>query len=240
MVARSLNFRPSSSNLHEEDAMPITQIDLEDPQIIRFLTSLVDRRIGESAATTQVVDRRIVGASRQLYEGLTRKIKAVEDKVDQVEKKTVQNRLAVVASKGTLDMAYPPLLLATTARSMGIDAAVFFTLYGMQILKKRARLKVAPLANPAMPMPVPNIVGAMPGMTAMASAMMSGMFKKQSVPPIKELLSMARESGVKLIACQMTMDVLGMKQKDLIEGIEFGGLATFIEYSMGSTVNLFV
>jgi peroxiredoxin family protein len=137
-------------------------------------------------------------------------------------------------------MAYPPLLLATTARSMGIESSIFFTLYGVEILKKNAKLKVAPLANPAMPMPVPNIIGAMPGMTAMASMMMRGMFKKQSVPPIKELMDMARESGVKLVCCQMTVDVLGVKQKNLIDGIEFGGLATFIEYGMGSTINLFV
>jgi peroxiredoxin family protein len=77
-------------------------------------------------------------------------------------------------------------------------------------------------------------------MTAMASMMMKGMFKKQSVPTINELLDMARDSGVKLVACQMTLDVLGMKQKDLIDGIEFGGLATFIEYGMGATVTLFV
>jgi len=70
--------------------------------------------------------------------------------------------------------------------------------------------------------------------------MMRGMFKKQSVPPIKELMDMARESGVKLVCCQMTVDVLGVKQKNLIDGIEFGGLATFIEYGMGSTINLFV
>jgi peroxiredoxin family protein len=220
--------------------MPISQIDLEDPQIVRFLNGLIDRRIAEGTGITQVVDKRLVSASKQLYDGLNKKIKAVEDKIDQAQTKAAKNSLAVVASKGTLDMAYPPLLLATTARSMGMDAAIFFTLYGMQILKKKARLKVAPLANPAMPMPVPNIIGAMPGMTAMASMMMKGMFKKQAVPPIKELLAMARESGVKLIACQMTMDVLGMKQKDLIDGIEYGGLATFIEYSMGTTINLFV
>ncbi len=186
------------------------------------------------------IDSRIIGASKQLYDGLNKKIKAVEDKIHQVEAKTVKNRVAIVASKGTLDMAYPPLLLATTARSMGLEASIFFTLYGMKILKKNARLKVAPLANPAMPMPVPNIIGALPGMTAMASVMMKGMFKKQAVPPIKELLDMSRESGVKMIACQMTMDVLGIKQKDLIDGIEYGGLATFIEYGMGSTITLFV
>jgi len=201
-------------------------IDLKDPKV--------------QAYVNQYIDQRIIGASRQIYDSLTKKIKTVEDKVLDVEKKAVKNRVAIIASKGTLDMAYPPLLLATTARSMGIESSIFFTLYGVNILKKNAKLKVAPLANPAMPMPVPNIIGALPGMTAMASMMMTGMFKKQSVPPIKELLDMARETGVKLVCCQMTVDVLGVKQKSLIDGIEYGGLATFIEYGMGSTINLFV
>ncbi len=192
------------------------------------------------AHLNKYIDQRIVEASRQVYDALSKKIKSVENKVHEVELKTHKNRAAIIASKGTLDMAYPPLLLATGARSMGIEASIFFTLYGINILKKKANLKVAPLANPAMPMPVPNLVGALPGMTAMASMMMKGMFKKQAVPSIKELLEMARDSGVKLVACQMTLDVLGVKQKDLIEGIEFGGLATFIEYGMGATVTLFV
>jgi peroxiredoxin family protein len=123
---------------------------------------------------------------------------------------------------------------------MGIEASIFFTLYGINILKKDANLKVAPLANPAMPMPVPNFIGALPGMTAMASMMMKKMFKKQSVPTIKELLAMCRDSGVKLVGCQMTLDVLGIKKKDLIDGIEFGGLATFLEYGMGATITLYV
>jgi peroxiredoxin family protein len=186
------------------------------------------------------IDQRIIEASRQVYDAVNKKIKAVETKVDEVELKATKNRAAIVASKGTLDMAYPPLLLATGARSMGLEASIFFTLYGVSILKKNANLKVAPLANPAMPMPVPNIIGALPGMTAMASMMMKGMFKKQSVPTINELLTMAQDSGVKLVACQMTLDVMGMKQSDLIEGIEFGGLATFIEYGMGATLTLFI
>ncbi len=192
------------------------------------------------AYLNKYIDQRIIEASRQVYDAVGKKIKAVEGKVHEVELKAHKNRCAIVASKGTLDMAYPPLLLATGARSMGIEASIFFTLYGVNILKKNANLKVAPIANPAMPMPVPNIIGALPGMTAMASMMMKGMFKKQSVPTINELLDMARDSGVKLVACQMTLDVLGMKQKDLIDGIEFGGLATFIEYGMGATVTLFV
>ncbi len=186
------------------------------------------------------IDQRIVEASRQVYDALNKKIGTVEGKVHEMAQKAQKNRAAIIASKGTLDMAYPPLLLATGARSMGIDSSIFFTLYGINILKKNAKLKVAPLANPAMPMPVPNLVGALPGMTSMASMMMKGMFKKQAVPTIPELLDMARDSGVKLIACQMTLDVLGMNQKDLIDGVEFGGLATFLEYGMGATVTLFV
>jgi peroxiredoxin family protein len=192
------------------------------------------------AYLNKYIDQRIVDASRQLYEAMNKKVKAVEAKVHEVELKAHKNRVAIIASKGTLDMAYPPLLLATGARSMGIEASIFFTLYGVNILKKRASLKVAPLANPAMPMPIPNIIGALPGMTSMASLMMKGMFKKQSVPSVKELLDMSRDSGVRLIACQMTLDVLGVKQNDLIDGIEYGGLATFLEYGMGATVTLFV
>jgi peroxiredoxin family protein len=192
------------------------------------------------ASVNKYIDQRIVEASRQVYDACNKKISALEGKVHEVELKASKNRCAIIASKGTLDMAYPPLLLATGARSMGIEASIFFTLYGVNILKKNANLKVAPIANPAMPMPVPNLVGALPGMTSMASMMMKGMFKKQSVPSIKELLAMSVDSGVKLVACQMTLDVLGMKKKDLIDGIEFGGLATFLEYGMGATVTLFV
>jgi peroxiredoxin family protein len=192
------------------------------------------------AYLNKYIDQRIIEASRQVYDAVNKKVAAVEGKVHEVELKALKNRCAIIASKGTLDMAYPPLLLATGARSMGIEASIFFTLYGVNILKKKAKLKVAPVANPAMPMPVPNLVGALPGMTSMASMMMKGMFKKQSVPSIKELLDLSRESGVKLVACQMTLDVLGIKQKDLIDGIEFGGLATFLEYGMGATVTLFV
>jgi peroxiredoxin family protein len=192
------------------------------------------------AYLNRYIDQRIVEASRQMYEAVTKKIRTIETRIQEVEQKTLRNRAAIIASKGTLDMAYPPLLLATGARSMGIEASIFFTLYGVNILKKKARLKVAPIANPAMPVPVPNIVGTLPGMTDIASLMMKGMFKKQSVPTIRELLDLARDSGVRLVACQMTLDVLGMKKRDLIEGIEFGGLATFLEYGMGATVTLFV
>ena len=92
-----------------------------------------------------------------------------------------KKRIAIIASKGTLDMAYPPLLLASTAAAMDAEAAIFFTFYGVDIInkKKNGKLQVAPIANPAMPSPVPfpNILGVLPGMTSLATIMMKGMMK---------------------------------------------------------------
>ena len=150
------------------------------------------------------------------------------------------NRLAIIALHGTLDAAYPPLILATAALAMEMEAAVFFTFYGLEILKKgnADKLQVAPIANPAMPMPVPNIIGMLPGMTAMATGMMNNMMKKANVAKLSELLAMAQEFGVRLIACQMSMDVMGIKKEDLIDGIEIGGAATFLEFASEDAVAL--
>ena len=150
------------------------------------------------------------------------------------------NRLAIIAGHGTLDAAYPPLILATSAVAMEMEAAIFFTFYGLEILKKgnADKLQVAPIANPAMPMPVPNIIGMLPGMTSMATWMMNGMMQKANVAKLSELLDMAIEFDVKLIACQMTLDVMGIKKEDLIDGIEVGGAATFLEYASKNAIAL--
>ncbi|HUI45443.1 MAG TPA: DsrE/DsrF/DrsH-like family protein [Nitrospirota bacterium] len=153
-------------------------------------------------------------------------------------------KMTIIASKGSLDMAYPPLILATTAAAMDIDVTIFFTFYGLDIIKKNNadNLKISPLGNPAMPMPVPipTLVASLPGMEAMATAMMKSMFKKHGVASIGQLLELAKESGVKLIGCQMTMDVMGVKQSDIIDGVEFGGAATWLDAAADSQINLFI
>lgn len=149
-------------------------------------------------------------------------------------------RLAIIAAHGTMDLAYPPFILATAAAAMEMEAGIFFTFYGLNILKKGHidELQVAPLANPAMPMPVPNMVGVLPGMTAMATTMMKGMMEKANVAKLSELLDMSIEMGVRLIACQMTMDVMGIKREDLITDIEVGGAATFLEFAAHDAITL--
>jgi peroxiredoxin family protein len=155
-----------------------------------------------------------------------------------------RKKMTIIASKGSLDMAYPPLILATTAAAMDFDVTIFFTFYGLDIIKKgnADALRISPIGNPAMPMPIPmpTLVSSLPGMEAMATVMMKSMFKKSGVASISQLLAMAKESGVKLIGCQMTMDVMGVKQTDIIDGVEFGGAATWLDAASEAQINLFI
>lgn len=148
------------------------------------------------------------------------------------------NRLAIIANHGTLDAAYPPFILATAAAAMDMEVGIYFAFYGLEIIKKgnADKLQVAPIANPAMPMPVPNIVGMLPGMTSVATSMMNGMMEKANVAKLSELIEMALEFDVRLIACQMSMDVMGVKKEDLIDGVEVGGAATFLEYASENAI----
>ena len=163
-----------------------------------------------------------------------------------VEPKTTQaKRLAIIALHGTLDLAYPPFILSTVAAAMDMEAAIFFTFYGLEIIKRgRAdKLRVAPIANPAMPQPVPgisvpNIFGVLPGMTAVATGMMNSWMRNANVAKLSELIEIALESGVRLIGCQMTMDVMGIKKEDLIDGVEIGGAATFLEFASRDAISL--
>jgi peroxiredoxin family protein len=168
---------------------------------------------------------------------------AVAERIDRVLKRDpAKRKVAIIASKGTLDMAYPPLILATAAAAMDMEVGVFFTFYGLNILRKGGprKLKVAPIANPAMPVPMPNILGMLPGMTPMATKMMKGMFAKKHVATLSDLLQQAIELDVKLIACQMTMDVYGFTREDFIDECEVGGAASFLSYASGAHTTLFI
>ena len=155
-------------------------------------------------------------------------------------------KLAIIATKGTLDWAYPPFILASTAAALGYQAQIFFTFYGLQLLRKRMDLKVSPLGNPGMPMPLgmdkwfPILGTALPGMQTIMSVMMKQKMKSKGVASVDELRDLCLEAEVKMIACQMTVDLFDFSTDEFIDGIDYGGAATFFEFAGESDICLFV
>ena len=157
-----------------------------------------------------------------------------------------EKKLAIIATKGTLDWAYPPFILASTAAALGYETQIFFTFYGLQLLKKNLKLEVSPLGNPGMPMPMgmdkwfPVIGTAIPGMQSIMTMMMKQKMKAKGVASVDDLRSMCLEVEVKMIACQMTVDLFDMNSSEFIDGIDYAGATTFFEFAGESDVNLFV
>ncbi len=157
-----------------------------------------------------------------------------------------EKKLAIIATKGTLDWAYPPFILASTAAALGYETQIFFTFYGLQLLRKKLALKVSPLGNPGMPMPLgmdkwfPVLGTAIPGMESIMTMMMKSKMKAKGVASVDELRSLCLEADVKMIACQMTVDLFDMNPSSFIDGIEYGGAATFFEFAGESDVCLYI
>lgn len=151
-------------------------------------------------------------------------------------------KLAIIATKGTLDWGYPPFILASTAAALGYEVEVFFTFYGLQLLKKDMNLQVTSLGNPGMPMPIPMpvMLQALPGMQAMMTAMMKKKMASKGVADLSLLRELSQEAEVKFIACQMTVDLFDMEPSEFIDGIEYGGAATFFEFAGQADVSLFI
>jgi peroxiredoxin family protein len=164
--------------------------------------------------------------------------------------------LAIIATKGTLDMAYPPFILASTAAALGWDVQVFFTFYGLSLLKKDLDLDVSPLGNPAMPMKrpfgpewfkgiewkIPNLIqGNVPGFEAFATSMMKKTLKSKGVASIEELRTLCLEADVKLVACQMTVDLFGYDPDEFIPEVkDWVGAASFLPQAAQCDVTLFI
>jgi peroxiredoxin family protein len=157
-----------------------------------------------------------------------------------------QKKLAIIATKGSLDWAYPPFILASTAAALGYEVQIFFTFYGLQLLKKDLCLEVTPLGNPGMPMPMgmdkwfPILGMTLPGMQGMMTAMMKQKMKKKGVASIEELRDLCIEAEVKMVACQMTVDLFDMEPSQFIGGIEYAGAAAFFEFAGESDICLYI
>ena len=167
-----------------------------------------------------------------------------------------RKKLAIIATKGTLDWAYPPFILASTASALDYEVEVFFTFYGLQLVRKDLSvLKVSPLGNPGMPMKmpfgpkwfrnitwnVPNIIQAnIPGYESFATAMMKKTIANNGVETIEGLRTICQEAEVKFIACQMTVELFGFSHSDFIDGMEYAGAAKFFEFAGESDICLYI
>lgn len=153
-----------------------------------------------------------------------------------------EKKLAIIATKGSLDWAYPPFILASTAAALGYETQIFFTFYGLVLLKKKLNLQVTSLGNPAMPMPlpVPVIMQTMPGMQAMMSSMMKAKMKKKGVASVDELRNLCLEADVKMIACEMTVQLFDFEKSEFIDGIEYAGATTFFDFAGDADVSLYI
>jgi peroxiredoxin family protein len=166
-----------------------------------------------------------------------------------------QKKVAFIAAHGGLDWGYPPFILASAAAAMDMEVQIFFTFYGLPLLKKKIDMKVTPVGNPTMPMkmpfgprgfqsinwPIPNfLTGNIPFFDSIATGLMKKTFKKNGVASLQELRDVCQDCGVKFIACQMTMDVFGFKKEEFVDGIEIGGAATFLDYASEANIQMFL
>lgn len=189
--------------------------------------------------------------------------KLIDQRLDQVLPKKLEDikqnttpSMALIATKGTLDWAYPPFILGSTAAALGWNVKIFFTFYGLLLLKKDIKALVSPLGNPAMPMkmpfgpkwfqnyewPMPNLIMAsIPGFENIATGLMKMTFKNKGVATVDELRGLCLEAGVEMIACQMTVDVFGFSKDDFIPEVkDYVGAASFLPIARDSDVTLFV
>ena len=176
-----------------------------------------------------------------------------DQRFEQKLKEHQQNKtpsMTLIATKGTLDMAYPPFILASTASALGWDVSIFFTFYGLNLLKRELDLKVTPLGNPAMPMKMPNgiemplptsVMALMPGFNHMATGLMNKTLDQKGVASIETLREACIESEVNMVACQMTVDLFDYGKDEFIDEIsEWVGAASFLPRALQADVNLFV
>ena len=155
--------------------------------------------------------------------------------------------MSIIVTKGTLDWAYPPFILATTAAAMDVKVSMFFTFYGLQLLLKELDLQISPLGKPDMAMPMmgmhmkmPNMLAMLPGVNSMSTRMMKNLIAKKGVASIPELREAAIDADVEIIGCQMTLDLFELKKEDMITGVKLGGAATYLEKALKSDINLYI
>lgn len=175
---------------------------------------------------------------------LEERLSQLEAQFQRVREELPDNKVSIIVFSGDLDKVLPAFIIATGAAAMGLEVSLFFTFWGLNVLKKRRDLSgkgfleklfalMTPVGTEGLGVSKMNFFG-------IGAKMLRALMKQKQVASLEELAQMAREMGVKIIACQMSMDVLDIKPDELWDGIEVGGVATFLADATKSKVTLFI
>ena len=168
----------------------------------------------------------------------------LERRVSALEQQALEDRVTIIVFSGYLDRVLAAFIIATGAAAMGQQVSMFFTFWGLSVLKKRTVFDGKSLFQKMMAMMSPGSSQGLPvskmNYFGVGAKMLRSMMKDKNVSSLEDLISIAREMGVRMIACEMSRDVLGIKESELVGGLECGGVATFLGDALKSRASLFI
>lgn len=175
---------------------------------------------------------------------LEEKVEDLEKRLAQVEGQVAEDRLALVVFSGDLDRVLASFIIATGAAAMGMQVSMFFTFWGLSVLKKDSLLSGKSLFQKMMALMSPGSSKGLPvskmNYFGVGAKMLRSMMKQRNINSLEEMISLAREMGVRMIACEMSRDLMGIQEAELIDGLECGGVAAFLADSLKSRTSLFI
>ena len=183
-------------------------------------------------------------ADRSQVQALEEKLRDLEKRLAHLEGQVAEDRVAIVVFSGFLDRVLAAFVIATGAAAMGQEVSMFFTFWGLSVLKKETQLSGKSLYQTMMALMSPGSSKSLPvskiNYFGMGAKMLRSMMKAKNVSSLEEMIALARELGVRMIACEMSRDVMGIKESELVPGLEYGGVASFLADSLKSRTNLFI
>jgi peroxiredoxin family protein len=177
-------------------------------------------------------------------EALEKRLRDLENRLAQMEQRAPEDKVALVVFSGDLDKVLGAFVIATGAAAMGQQVSMFFTFWGLSVLKKNTELGGKTLFQRMMALMSPGSSRNLPvskmNYFGVGARMLRAMMKEKNVSSLEEMIALARELGVRMIACEMSRDVMGIKESELVAGVECGGVASFLAESLKSRTNLFI
>jgi peroxiredoxin family protein len=172
------------------------------------------------------------------------RVKELETRLATLEERAPDDRVSIIVFSGDLDRVLAAFVIATGAAAMGQQVSMFFTFWGLSVWKKDTQLGGKTLFQQMMAVMSPGSSHSLPvskmNYFGVGAKMLRSMMKEKNVSSLEDMIALAREMGVRTIACEMSRDVMGIRDSELVGGVECGGVATFLADSLRSRTSLFI